>query len=512
VRRIVAVVLPLLRIELARESLHAGQGPLALVVARPGSVVQDDRSLLGNSRLDEVCPQAYAHGIRRGQTVAAARARCAEVTVRVVPLDAVTGELERVAEALLSYGATTSFDLEEDVVWVDVTGCAHLHRDADDPTGDQPLVRHIHERIQAMGHACRIALADGPLFAAAVARGGGRAMPVVVPPGKSLAALNELSIAVLPLEAETVRRLRHMGLHTVSHLRRLPRRSLAARLGPNAVQVMQLLAGDDPTPLRAHVPPEIPEESTTLDSGIEATEALLFVLKGLTGKLSHRLAGRAMAATELELILGLDRALTSGAPRVTLSLPLAAPLVEAPDLLGVLRSRLESFAAQAPILTVTLRAPQMSARTATPLHLFVPEAKAERTLPRLVAELEAELGPGHVGTLALSNRWLPEERSFIVPIGEARVRISHALPSPSSPRGALLSGELEPTRLLATPAPVELAGASRLCGRRQFVEWWTHDDRSPRDYATAWVEPVSAMAWVELHTRSGRAWVRGWMD
>src|SRR5260221_610466 len=109
-RRIVAVFPPFLRIELARASLRDDGGPLALVIARPGDAVEDERSLLGNTQLDEVCPEAYARGLRPKQTIAAARARCAELRVRVVPLDAVRVALGRISEALLALGPTTSFD------------------------------------------------------------------------------------------------------------------------------------------------------------------------------------------------------------------------------------------------------------------------------------------------------------------------------------------------------------------------------------------------------------------
>src|SRR5580704_14803226 len=138
-RRIVAVLLPFLRIELARASLTDAAGPLALVIARPGGGVKDERSLLGNTRLDEVCPEARSRGLRPRQTIASARARCADLRVRVVALDAVKEALSRICEALLAFGATASFDLESNVVWLDVTGCAHLHGSDGDRPGEATL-------------------------------------------------------------------------------------------------------------------------------------------------------------------------------------------------------------------------------------------------------------------------------------------------------------------------------------------------------------------------------------
>ena len=135
-RRIAAVFLPSLRIELMRSEAPDPGSPLALVIAREGGAVRDERTLLGNTRLDEVSKEAHALGVRPRQTIAAARARCSSLRVRVVHLGAVRDALARLAEGLLAYGASTSFDVEGSTVFVDVTGCAHLHRSSADPDGE----------------------------------------------------------------------------------------------------------------------------------------------------------------------------------------------------------------------------------------------------------------------------------------------------------------------------------------------------------------------------------------
>jgi protein ImuB len=511
-RRIVAVLLPFLRIELARASLIDDAGPLALVIARSGGGIKDERSLLGNTRLDEVCPEARARGLRPRQTMASARARCAALRVRVVALEAVREALSRISEALMGFGSTASFELESNVIWLDVTGCAHLHGSESDPAGEATLAARVQVFVEKIGHACRVAVADGPRVAAAVARWGTRgAERIVVSPGESKTALRALSIGALPLAESSNRWLARLGMRTVGDLQKLPRQSLSTRLGASAATVMALLDGEDSTPLTAYVPPIVPEETATLEYGIELTEALLFVVKGLSDRMALRLAGRAMAATRLELVLGLDRALAPGEPRSVLNQPLAAPLAGAPEMLSVLRSRIESFTIEAPILTVTLRVTEMVERGATPLHLFVPEAKASRALPRLVAELEAELGPGRVGILALTNRWLPHERSRLIPIGSSPIAVPHVLASPDSPRGSLLSGAVEPTRLLVRPIPFGNGVEPKVRVRQASVEWWTGEVRTC-DFATAWIDSIPAMAWVEIDARSRQAWIRGWMD
>src|SRR5690606_14545589 len=122
------------------------RSPLAVVVAPPPMT---EAKLLGNTRLSVVSREARALGVQPGQTIAQARARAGDLTVRVVRPDAVRDVLCRLAEVGLAFGATVSFGMEGDasakssvpssgaerprpsafgdIVWIDVTGCAHLH-------------------------------------------------------------------------------------------------------------------------------------------------------------------------------------------------------------------------------------------------------------------------------------------------------------------------------------------------------------------------------------------------
>jgi protein ImuB len=511
VRRIAAVFLPDLRIELVRAEMSDPKVPLALVIAREGGAVKDERSLLGNTRLDEVSPEACALGVRPRQTIAAARARCSSLRVRVVAMAVVRDALARIAESLLTFGATTSFDLGGNVAWVDVTGCGHLHRSSLDPSGEPTLLARIADRVRAMHHVCRVAMADGPMVAAAVARYGTRQTANVVAPGDNATAMAPLPLRSLPLSEDAVQWLTRLGLGTLGDLARAPRSSLALRLGAAAPQIMALLAGEDGTPLTPHVPPLVPEEAVTLEYGIESTEALLFVIKRLCDGLACRIAGRAMAITQLEVVLDLDRSIAPNAPRAVLNLVLSAPLTEAAEILGVVRARLESYTIEAPILSVRLRGVETVPRPRSQLHLFVPEAKAERVIPRLAAEIEAILGPGTAGTLQLVNRWLPEQRSRLVPLHASRALGHLGLAVPESHAGALLSGALEPTRWLSNPIACSPLVDVRRVARLEDGEWW---DRGliQSDYGTAWIDAVPAVAWVELDCARNRVSIRGWVD
>jgi protein ImuB len=322
---------------------------------------------------------------------------------------------------------------------------------------------------------------------------------------------------------------------------------------------MAMLAGEDRAPLVAWRPPEVPEERVELDWGAASIEALSFVMKTLCDRLAARLEGRAMSAARLELVLGLDRALCDektrarGCPTATLCVSLPAPIARAADLLAVMRTRLERETLEAPVLRATLRAPELARTPARTLDLLVPEPKSQEALPRLVAELAAELGDERVGMLGLVDTWAPARRTRLVPFGE-RARelfperlgeLSVGSGRPSKDPGyrySLVSSALEPTRVIR---PIRLSQMvfeeAELLMRIEAIEWWRAGGRdrgdsrpvTPTDWVAAWTSdhPCSegrragtreghALAWVEVVSSDGGlgpnrlddAWLRGWID
>jgi protein ImuB len=340
--------------------------------------------------------------------------------------------------------------------------------------------------------------------------------------------MGRLPLAALGLSPEALGWLGKLGVHKVADLQRLPPRGLTSRLGHEAARVMALLEGDDRTPLRPHVPEERPLERLVLEYGVTHHEALLFVVKRLTDRLAARLAGRVKKAHKLLLRLEVDHAV-SGAPKKdpTLPITLASPLAKADELFAVVRAKIlspdgaahiaieheEDGTMDVPILAVSLEVTEQVAAESVPQHLFVPEAKAERALPRLVAELSAELGPSAVGVLALVDTWVTADRSRLVPY--------RASPPPHV--APLVSEGEEMTRLLPVPKPVsrsELAALPdlRMVDRSEQIEWWkagTTSGGHARDaFVAFWKEGGTAggTAWVSVDGRTGDAFILGWID
>jgi len=290
---------------------------------------------------------------------------------------------------------------------------------------------------------------------------------------------------------------------------------------------MALLDGDDRAPLRPHVPPTNPFERVVLEYGITHHEALFFVVKRLCDRLAVRLEGRVKKAAKLLLRLEVDHAV-SGAPAKdpTLPLTLASPLCKADELFAVVKAKIESPDGAAriaieheedgtmdvPILAVSLEVTEEILAETTTQHLFVPEARADRALPRLVAELSAELGAHAVGVLSLVDTWVTTERSRLVPYRtSASQKSAHV--------SALVSAGEEMSRLLPTPKAVPRSTLThvRLVGRSEQVEWWKPGAKVYDEIVAFWQDRTGGKvgqgtAWVSLDGRTGDAFIRGWVD
>jgi hypothetical protein len=157
---------------------------------------------------------------------------------------------------------------------------------------------------------------------------------------------------------------------------------------------------------------------------------------------------------------------------------------------------MDRFELPGPVRSVTLRVPSLARAEARTLPLLEPEAKADVALPRLVAELSAEIGDTHVGVLALADTWHPHERTHLVPVGTPCERAIRPVHAP------------EPSRMVSEPIAISrdrMANVTLLL-RTESVEWWRRG-LERRDLVAAWVD--GAIAWVEM---SSEVSIRGWVD
>ncbi|MGK3996051.1 DinB/UmuC family translesion DNA polymerase [Sorangium sp. So ce1024] len=578
VRRIVAIVLPQLACELVKQRgpvSPSGKAPLAVIVGgdeerRAALAARPEREPPAPvAVIDVVDDEARRYGVRPGQKVVEAAALVAHLAIHRVTFAEIDAALGRVAEVALGLGATAAIQLGEqgasrsgasragrageraasaarspwgdgpyDTVWLDITGASHL------VGGEEALLDELGERVAALGHRARLAIADGPRLAQALARfgaqaldGGGRgAEALIAPPGKGAQAIGPLPVQALPVEREVASFLVRLGVLRVEDLARLPRAQVAARLGPRTPEVMELIAGRDPVPLLPYEVPRLIEEEVLFDEPVENAESLLFVLRGMTSRIASRLAARGEACGRLNVAIAYDRSIArlrlgdredDGAaalleddergPSLRFHVDMPVPLSDAGDLLRPIKAKLERIELAAPAVGVHLIASRITRARQVQLDLSRDRSVDPDSLPALLAELSAEIGHERVGVLEIADAHRPEARSRLTPVEDeaaarpsAAARARAAAERAAAEQGASAVGASadgaeppapEPARLLPQPIPLGRVGRGAIVAvdrhlyaierlsfvmRIDAVEWWTPTPAS-RDYARAWL-------------------------
>jgi protein ImuB len=589
-RRIVAIVLPRLAIEIAKSRTEV-KGPLAVIldsvqsrgpadqIALPGFDSPVRPVVKENAIIGAACDEARRYGVRPGQKVAEATALVARLTILHVSFAEIDRALGRVAEVAMGFGITVSMQLSVtpsarsgppaqsammgsgaqrtaeartssgdgpyDTVWVDITGAAHLKG------GEEALLDELGERVAALGHAVHLAIADGPRIAQALARWGVTARThLIAEEGRGGEALAPLPVRALPLPSDRIAFLLRVGVLTVGDLAKLPRTEALSRLGPRGAEALAVAAGFDPAPLVPFSPPVVLEEEALFDDGVQSVEPLLFVLRGATSRLSARLEARGEACTRLDIEMPYDASMikrtlaergitvSDEATRERFHIDLPAALSSAADLFRVLRTKLERTALLAPVMGVRLTISEI-ARARRPQLDFARDAHADpNSLPSLLAELSAEIGPERVGVLALADAIRPEARTRLMPVKDLDGQRPAALPALTIDKSPLC-----PARILKTPISLGRAGSSviavlgqlyvmerrRFVARLDDVEWWTEAPCS-RDYFRATLSSgtafpgaptspsdsnhrsVATEALLYIDPRTEEAFLQGWFE
>ncbi|MCJ2143446.1 DNA polymerase Y family protein [Methylobacterium sp. E-066] len=220
---------------LRRAGLAPDRGPLA--VAAEGS---------GGLRLLALDPEARALGLKPGEPLGRVRARIG-VPLQVHPADpeadrAALLRLCRWAEGYAPGVAPFGAAEAADGFYIDVAEASHLRG------GEAKLVDDLAGRLARSNIPARIALADTPGGAFALACYGASDR-VVVPPGGAAEPLRGLPVAALRLDPGTVAGLQRLGLRRVGEVDALARGPLARRFGEALLLRLDQAMGRRPEPL-----------------------------------------------------------------------------------------------------------------------------------------------------------------------------------------------------------------------------------------------------------------------
>ena len=325
-----------------------------------------------------------AEGVVAGQTLSEAQALCPDLLVRT----ASTALVKAAAQAALDAATSVTPRLEEQepgLIFLDVSGLASLLGD------DAAVACALLRGCARVGLCAAVGLAEGKIAALLAARSAGSGAFKVVLPGEQAAFLAGIPVAQAEVSGELAAASRRFGIATLGELARLPRKALAARLGPEGAALHRIASGHDDSHLVAREQPERFEEGCELDFAASTLEPLLFLWKALLDRLCARLAVRGLAAAELSLLLRLE-----GGAWDERRIELAAPAREVAPLLALLRLEVEARPPPEGVCAVRLSA--LPARAVQDqLGLFGPRTASPAQLSSAVARIAALVGPERVG-------------------------------------------------------------------------------------------------------------------
>ena len=320
-----------------------------------------------------------------------------------------------------------------DSLFLDVTGVAHLWG------GEAALVKDFRARLGANGLAVRVAVADTPGAAWALAHQGEHP-ETVVPPGQQIAWLARLRPSALRLEPQAAAQIERLGLKILAQLFDLPRAPLARRFGADTLTRIDEALGRSKAALTFRRPPNPWFARLAFAEPISQLEDLQRVSHDVAAKLCARLEQEGQGGRRFELTF---HRLDGKAHALTIGLALAAR--DPARIAKLFAPKLETVDPGFGIEVVTLMA-----------------SGVEPVGGRQV-RLDAMLDVGREDNLAplidrLSNR-LGEERVWKTVPAESHVpELSAVHARPLAPAPAALAWDLgtpRPLRLFRKPEPLD---------------------------------------------------------
>ncbi|AMW05644.1 hypothetical protein GEMMAAP_14200 [Gemmatimonas phototrophica] len=272
------------------------------------------RALAVDTRLRAVSLAAGRAGVRAGMTIPEARARCADLDVRLWDDHALADAMLAASTALLGASPqVTPAAGTPGMWWVGAQGFDALG-------GEEQLARTLLVLAQQWHPGARVAIADSCVAARAAtwapiaaerkqATGGRPPHITIIPRGGCAHYLAPAPLGLVPMEHELREGLQMLGLRTVGALAALEAGDVEQRWGHTGLMAWRLARGDDPRRPGLVRVEAARSASVELPSAVESAEPVLFVLRAQLQRLLHECVrdGRAAAAVAITLVLDAGR-------------------------------------------------------------------------------------------------------------------------------------------------------------------------------------------------------------
>ena len=377
------------------------------------------------------CKAAQGLSLQAGMPLAHAQAMVPGLAI----VDATPAEdaraLERLAAWCMWLSPMTAAD-PPDGVWIDATGCAHLHG------GERPMLSLLSEALAKLGLTGRMAIADTPGAAHAFARYGAQAV-TAIEPGGQVEALAALPIEALRIDGAKADGLRRLGLARIGQLAGTPRGPLARRFGNQMVTRLDQALGKLDEPIQPALPPEAIAIRRTFVEPLSTAEAFVAVVLVLVSEACAALERRGEGARRLDLAFErVDKTVQ------VIRVGTARPVRDARYLARLLDERIGDVDPGAGVEAMRLVLPLAEPLACTQRSDgLAPADKGDAGMSELIDRLANRLGPGKVFRLEAVESDVPERSQRAVPVDAP---LPQGVPGSPWPR---------PVRLLGRPEPID---------------------------------------------------------
>jgi len=507
--RYLAVYLPLLPSERIMAHMFSASGaPPEGPLDAPYALVEKVKSAVRIAALDA---KALALGLEPGLTLADARARIPELAVFDHDPAADRTLLDWIVESCGRYTPSVMADPPAGLI-LDIAGCTHhfesrpqgskklVHAEArrrgeeqslrvsapprepfQDPlAAPLALAEDLKKRLNRLGLTARLALAETPDAAAALARFGGDDVGM-------------LPVNALRVDAETHTALRRAGLKTIGALASRPRAALAARFGRALPELLDRLLGLSDTHITPLVVPDAVQAEARFAEPIARTEDVLETIARLVGETAIELGKRGTGGRRFAIAL-----YRSDGHVARLAVETGAPTRDPKLVDRLLRERIDALADPLDpgygYDLIRLVVPVTEALSPAQLRLEG-GTLADDEFAALIDRLVARLGRHAVRRFASADTHIPEQASFTLPVGQTPLL---ALPAPEPGEPPLRPIHLfDPPQRIEVLAEVPDGPPRRFRWRRNTheitrtegperiaAEWWRRKDGAgpTRDY------------------------------
>jgi protein ImuB len=423
-------------------------------------------------RLSAVSPEAAKLGLYVGQKATDAMALVPELATAEAEPNADALALTALVDWCVRFSPAVAADAP-DGLFLDISGVAHLFG------GEAELMADFRDRLAANGLPFRLALADTPGAAWALARFGRDG--TIAPPNGQGDLLASLPPAALRLDPEAAAQIERLGLRRVGQLMEIPRAPLGRRFGAATLERLDQALGRSAEALAFRRPATPWIARLAFFEPISAPEDMARVTGDVTAKLCARLEAEGQGGRRFEIAF---HRVDGKALSIAVGLSLAGR--DAQRITRLFQPKIETVDPGFGIESVTIAAyavePVGGRQTRIDAGL---DAAVEDGLAPLIDRLANRLGPCAVWRAAPVESHVPElavgrEPALGASANEARLWDREA------PRPVRLFRRPEPLEAVTALLPDEPPNQFRWRGRLHRVrlaegperiadEWWKRE-------------------------------------